>query len=127
MSYASADLQSVYSTAPADWANLWAAGSYPSAKKQSLYSSAVADWANSWAAGSFPSAEKLTGQLFVLVTSYHLSSEIIIIIIIKQIKIYQNSAMNNPLVIDMALNIQICYFHTCILSAKNTSLERLWI
>ena len=48
-SYPSAEKQSVYSTAPGDWAtghSLEQGGvSYPSAEKQSVYSTAPGDWA----------------------------------------------------------------------------------
>ena len=58
-SYPSAEMQSVYSTAPADWATRRSLGeSYPSAETQSVYSTALADWATRPSLGeSYPSAE----------------------------------------------------------------------
>ena len=50
-SYPSAEMQSVYSTALADWAK---GESYPSAEMQSVYSTVLADWAKG---ESYPSAE----------------------------------------------------------------------
>ena len=45
-SYPSAEMQSVYSTAPANWATRHLHGeSYPSAEMQSVYSTALANWA----------------------------------------------------------------------------------
>ena len=55
----SAELQLVYSTAPADWATGHSLGeSYPSAELQSAYSTAPAVWATRHSLGeSYPSAE----------------------------------------------------------------------
>ena len=49
LGYPSAEMQSVYSTVPADWATgHWLGESYSSAKMQSVYSIAPANWATRW-------------------------------------------------------------------------------
>ena len=58
-SYSSAEMQSVYSTAPAEWTTRHSLReSYPSAELQSMYSTAPAEWTTGHSLGeSYSSAE----------------------------------------------------------------------
>ena len=61
-SYPSAEKQSLYSTAPTDWATHWG-GSYPPAEKQSVYSTPPNDWATRWG-GVIPLCREAVGVFY---------------------------------------------------------------